>query len=174
MFPARESSPLNNFTIDTSGYYGASGVGVQTLASAVFPTANKVLYIPFRIPTPVKVLQLYVVNGGTVSGNVDIGIYSRDGTKIVSSGSTAQASINVRQLFNITDTLLGRGVFYLGLTLSNTTGTFSRSAIPLGVLQLMGCLTETTGGFGLPANATFGTYVDAYFPQCGLLAQSVM
>lgn len=174
MFPSRTGSAIHQFTIDAGGYFGPAGGTQLGLASAVFPTANKVLYIPIRIPSPIKILQLYTHNGATASGNVDIGIYAKDGTKIVSSGSTAQAGTSVDQLFNVTDTQLGRGLFYIGLTLSNTTGTFTRAAPSLATLKAIGLLTETPGSFGLPAAASFGAYVDAYFPMCGILAQSAM
>lgn len=174
MFPSRAGSAVHQFTIDTYGYYGATSGLVFAIASGAFPTANKVLYVPIRIPRPIIIQQLYTSNGATASGNIDVGVYSVDGTKIVSSGSVAQSGTNQKQLFNVTDTLIGRGVFYMGLTLSNTTGTFFRNAGALALLRTIGLLTETPGGFGLPANATFGAYVDAYYPICGILAQSSM
>lgn len=174
MFPSRAGSAVHQFTIGTYGYYSVTGGLTFAITSGAFPTANKVLYIPLRIPKPMIIQQLYTSNGATASGNVDIGVYSADGTKLVSSGSVAQSGINQKQLFNVTDTLIGRGVFYMGLTLSNTTGTFFRNAGSLALLQALGLLTETPGGFGLPANATFGAYIDAYYPICGILAQSVM
>lgn len=174
MFPSRAGSPAQLFTIDVAGYSGPSGAAVLAIASAAFPTANKVLYVPIRIPSPIKVLQLYSSNGATASGNIDIGVYSKDGTKIISSGSTAQSGVNARQLFDVTDTQLGRGLYYMGITMSNTTGTLFRAAPSLAVLMALGLLTQTPGSFGLPANASFGAYVDAYFPICGILAQSAM
>jgi hypothetical protein len=174
MFPSRQGSVTHQFEIDSFGLFGPVAGISNTYASAVFPTANKVLYIPIRIPSPVLIQQLYIINGAAVSGNVDMGVYSRDGTKLISSGSTAQAGVSVKQQFNVTDTLIGRGVYYLAVTLDNIVGTLTRAAPAIATLQSMGLLKETPGGFGLPANATFGTYADAYYPACGILAQSVM
>lgn len=146
-----------------------------TLASAAWPTAKKVFYLPFRVPSALLVQQLYVYNGAAVSGNVDVGIYTPGGTRLVSIGSTAQAGTNDQQLFDIADTLLAPGAYYLAVTLDNTTGTTFR-LVPLnvGVGRIVGALTETTVAFGLPATATFATVADTYYPACGLLARSAM
>jgi hypothetical protein len=56
---------------------------------------------------------MLVLNGATASGNMDVGIYDYAGTRLVSSGSTAQSGTSAFQDFDITDTLLGPGIFYL-------------------------------------------------------------
>lgn len=174
MFPSRASGAQHLFVIDVLGHYGAVPNTNISVASAVFPGANKVFYMPLRVPVPVLIRQLYCLNGSVVSGNVDVGLFTLDGTKIISSGSTAQAGTTTKQLFNVTDTLIGRGCYYLGITLSNTTGTFQRITTALAPMSAIGLLTETTGGFGLPAIATFSTLANAYMPLGGLLAQTVM
>src|SRR3972149_4026032 len=92
-------------------------------ASAVWPTANKALYVPFRIGKPVLVKKLFLINGATVSGNVDVGIYDAAGTRLISAGSTAQAGASALQQFDIADTLLGWGLFYMALAVRNVTAT---------------------------------------------------
>lgn len=175
MFPNRLGSVVPQFVIDVIGVFGCTLNNAASITSGVFPTANKVIYMPIRVPSSMLIQQLYCINGATVSGNVEVGLYTMDGTKIVSSGSVAQAATNVKQLFNITDTLIGRGAYYMAVTLDNTTGTFFR-AVPANAAMagLLGLLTETTGGFGLPATATFNAAADAYLPMAGLLAQSLM
>ena len=173
MFPASRSTTIAPvFTIDAVSNFGVIPNIALSNASATWPTANKILYIPFRLSEPITVQQLLLHNGAAVSGNVEMAIYSEDGTRIVTSGSTAQAGTTAIQLLNITDTLLGRGAFYFGVSLNNVTGELNRVAPVLGLCQMIGLLTETPGSFGLPAIATFSAYVDAYLPLCGLLAQS--
>ena len=165
----------HTYDISTLGMLGALPLTNGSFASGTFPTAKKVLYVPIRVPVPVLVDQLFVMNGSAVSGNVDVGIYTLAGTKIASSGSTTQAGATQKQLFNVTNFMLGRGVYYMGVSLDNTTGTLTRiSAISAAVLRAMGLLTETTGSFGLPATASLGSYADAYLPIMGVLARSVL
>lgn len=175
MFPARLGGPRHLFTVTTIGAFGAFPGASGTFNSVAFPTAKKVLYVPIRIPMPLLVTQLFTLNGATASGNIDVGLYTLDGTKLVSSGSTAQAGTTQKQLFNVTDFVLGRGTYYMAVSLDNTTGTITRvSIVNVFAIQAAGCLTETTGSFGLPATASFASYVDAMVPVAGLLAQSVM
>lgn len=166
--PTRTVSPVQLRTIGTGSLLAAMGGLLVTQTTGAWPAAKRVIYQPFRVPEVLTVRQLWIDNGGTVSGNVDVGIYTRDGVKLVASGSTAQAGINAPQLFDIADTQLGVGVFYLALTLDNATGVLTESALPTAVLQMLGIKTETTGSFGLPATATFGDPADAYLPYGGV------
>ena len=143
---------------------GAWGAGT---ASAVYPAANLAIYAPFRIAAPIVVTDLWCVNGATASGNVDIGIYDGAGNKIVSAGSTAQSGTSTIQTFNITDTLLGGGLFYLAIALDNTTGTFLRFAPSAPVGRIIG-LAQQASAFALPATATFATFAQTYLPNMGL------
>lgn len=138
--------------------------------SGAWPTANKAFYLPFVIPEPVIVTQLATWNGATASGNIDIGIYDSSGTRIVSAGSTAQSGTNTLQTFNITDTTLGRGAFYLGIAKNDTTGTIFRSATQTVLYRVWGIL-EQTSAFALPATATFAL-LSANFVPWGALVLS--
>ena len=155
--------------------FGAFNQNPGTFNGLAWPLAKRVLYVPIRIPIPILVKQLYIGNGNTVAGNFDVGVYSLDGTKIASSGSTAQSGTAQKQLVNVTDFLLGRGAFYMALTMDGTSGFIQRNSITsVPSISAAGCLMEVTGSFGLPATASFGTWVDAWVPIMGLLAQTVM
>jgi hypothetical protein len=142
-------------------------------ASAVWPLAKEILYLPFRLPFPVLVKQLFVANGGTASGNLDLGIYSIAGTKLVNKGSTLQAGTTAIQLLDITDTQLGQGTFYFAITMDGTTGTTRRNLpASIQVSEALGILKETPGAFGLSATATFAACDTNYLPHCGLVIAS--
>jgi hypothetical protein len=96
---------------------GATGLG-----SATFVAANRAIFQPFRVAEPCVIKQLYVHNGATASGNIDVGVYSMDGTQLVSTGSTAQSGTSNLQVFDVTDTLIGRGAYYVAVAMDNTTG----------------------------------------------------
>lgn len=142
--------------------------------SATWPAANRAIFVPFRTAVPILVRQLFNCNGATASGNIDVGIYDRVGTRLVSAGSTAQAGTSVLQVFNVTDTLIGPGQFYFAVALDNTTGTITRQAPP-NVLQTRALgLVQMASAFPLPATATFATVANVHIPLCGLTTKTVV
>ena len=144
-----------------------------TVANAVWPAANLAIYIPFRVSAPVLVTQMFTTNGSTVAGNVDIGIYDVAGTRLVSSGATAQSGTSALQAYDITDTLLAPGQFYLACSLSDGTATIARVATSAQFLRAFGCAQEASA-HPLPATATFATMAQAYLPIIGLTTESVV
>ena len=128
---------------------------VAARTTGAWPTANKAILIPFRLNTFERIVSLSILNGGTVSGNWDGGIYNSDGVRIVSSGSTAQSGANATQNFTLTSTLLAPGHYYAAFAANNTTGTLGYYATGLGalVLRCLG-LKEVTSSFPLPATLT--------------------
>lgn len=168
----RGIAPLR--TIDTFSLYGTTASYGTAPTSAAFPTANKIFYSPIRTPCPLVIAQLYAHNGAAVSGNIEVGLYSADGRRLVTSGSVAQAGTSIAQTFDIADTLIGEDVFYLAVSLDNTTGTLFRTAYAVGLCQAAGMLTETTVSFGLPAIATWSAIADAYAPRMGVSMAAVL
>ena len=152
---------------------GQGGTTLPNAVSTAYPTANQALYVPFCLTRPIIVAQLFWVNGATVSGNVDAGIYSVDGVLLVSTGSTAQAGTSVSQVVDITDTQLGTGLFYLAIAVDNTTATLIRgTAGSVARCAAMGCANQGSA-FPLPAPATFATIASNYIPVFGLTTRSV-
>lgn len=104
----------------------ASGSGgtLGSAASAAWQTANSAIYIPFTLTDFAIVYQLLYWVGATSSGNIDVGIYSDGGVRLVAAGSTAMSgTVNTIQEVNITDTALGPGTYILAAAVDNTTGT---------------------------------------------------
>jgi hypothetical protein len=174
-------SPLNLPTpnhVVTTTFGSTSSIGGiwwsnTTPNSTTYPTANLAIYMPFRLPTPTLIAQLFCSNGTAVSGNVDVGIYDEAGTRLVSSGSTAQAGTSTNQAFNITDMTIGPGLFYLAVAMDNTTGTlFATTASALN-LKFMGFAQEASA-FPLPATATFATNAGTFMPIIGFTSRSVL
>lgn len=168
MWPLRSGSGAPTFVIDTFGQHGTVPNISISYASGTWPTAFKILYIPFRVPFALTILELYISNGGVVSGNFDIGIYTLDGVLLVNTGSIVQTTISVVQAVAITNTVIGPGAFYLGLQMSSVTATLTRGAPLIQQVQAYGVLMQTAGALGLPAVATFATPVDAFLPSIGL------
>jgi len=119
-----------------------------------WPVANRAFYVPVRITSPFTVDRVFWINGSVVGGNVDVGIYSFDGTRLISSGAIVQSGINVIQISNVANTLIGPGLYYLAVSLSSTTGRLSKSVPTQYQAVGLGMLEQDTAN-PLPAVATF-------------------
>jgi hypothetical protein len=164
---------IHPFGLNSLG--GNSGGSLSGVASTVWPATNRIILVPFRIATPMLIVKMWFYNGGTASGNLDVGIYSVDGTKIVSAGSTAQTGTSTIQTIDTTDTMIGPGLFYIASVMDNTTGT-NRAVIPnqLGFLATMGMATAVTDAFPLPATIAFLTITNVFVPSAGLSTRTTV
>lgn len=161
--------------IDVFSFYGIASPNGLSFTNTAYPTANKIFYCPIRLPDAAVAKQMFCINGtGGVSGNLEMGIYSADGRRIVTTGSVAQSGSGATQVADITDTPLGAGLYYAAFALDNTTGTLLRSSLSAEIHRAMGVLMEAAGAFGLPAVATWTMPVDAYVPRYGVAFGEVL
>lgn len=165
--------PLPNLL--SAGIYGAGGGQSRGGgASAAWPVANSAIFVPIRLPKKRTVQAFGFFNGGTLSGNLDVGVYTLGGKRLVSIGSTAQAGANVVQKVTLgTPFVLPAGAYYLAMALDNATGTNFRSAPAAGLeyLKQIG-LCEMAAAFPLPATATLAALTSNYEPCGGLFFRS--
>lgn len=139
-----------------------------TSSDAAWPSANLAIFCPLTLFSETLITNFGVVNGGTVSGNIDVGIYSKDGVRLCSSGSTAQGSTFSWQVLNTADVQLGTGLFYIAMAVDNTTSVFSRFTMAsASFFKVMG-FAEMASAFPLPATATFASVSNAYWPGVSL------
>lgn len=143
---------------------------VSSAASAAYPSANRAHYAPFIVHGAILVQTLFWYNGATVSGNVDIGLYSIDGTRLVSTGSTVQSGTSVAQSVAVTSFILPPGAYFFAISCDNTTATFMRSNAGAQISRLLGLALQNTA-FPLPATATFAA-TGGYSPVMGLSTRS--
>jgi hypothetical protein len=130
-------------------------------ASAAWPTANLAFYYGVVVLRPLTIYQIGTSNGATASGNVDVGIYDFAGNRLVSSGSTAQSGTSVGQVFDITDTVLTPGNYFLAMAVDNITATFFRVSPSTEQLRCNGVYQQASA-FPLPSTATFATPTAGY------------
>ena len=67
----------------------------STIQAAVitWPVANTAFYVPVSLPFPYQVRRVFWVNGSTITSvSMDFGIYNATGTRLYSTGSTAQSA----------------------------------------------------------------------------------
>ena len=154
--------------------YGSTCNHQSTNVSSVWPTADLAIFVPVVLEGPTVIAQLYCVNGTVVAGNVDVGIYSVDGTRLASAGSTAQAGTSASQRFNITDIRLDAGLYYMALALSDAaTATINGMTLASAELGRVVGFAQMATAFPLPAVATFASYTKLVVPTFGFLGAAV-
>jgi len=135
-----------------------------TNASTAWPSASRAMYIPVACPGPFTIRKFTCHNGGAVSGNVDLGIYTSEGQLIISTGGTAQSGTGTQQVIDVTDTLIPPGWYYLAMVIDNGTGTNQRVASSAFAKRFHGCRQQASA-YPLPSTATFADAADAYWPS---------
>jgi len=139
-------------------------------AAAVWPAANRTIYVPVTPHVPLLVKRMFVLNGGVVGTNtITVALYSSDSnalpaSRLVTANATS-AGANACQYFDITDTTLAAGVlYYMAVALNGTTATVFR--VQDGTTN--GAYTKFTEDTVCPATATPVVSATSYLPIFGL------
>ena len=165
---------IHPFSLESMGLdFSAIGTQMDDAVSAVWPAANRALFFPFVLPSAITATLMFVYNGATASGNIDVGIYDANQVLRVSSGSTAQAGTTALQTFNITDTVLVPGLYYLAIAKDDITGTTFRVA-PGARSQALSGGNQQASAFALPSTATMVQSATSYVPLFGLSVKTVV
>jgi hypothetical protein len=115
-----------------------------------------------------------------LSGNWDLGVFQwASGKKVWSIGGRAQSSgtINTVEVISINagaGVRLEPGLYYLGIAMDNTTGTFFRLSLSSAQVPGGGGAAQQASAYPLPDPLTPAAMASAYIPICGLARRSVM
>lgn len=162
------------FSLESIGAQLRSHLGISSSASAVWPTANLAIFVPFQLYQIATFVKMAVLIGATNGNNIDVGIFDREGNRLVSIGSTAQGSTNAVQTFDITDTTLLPGTYYLATACNGTTGAISRFA-PTGAGFCASCgMLQAASAFPLPASVTYAACGQEYIPYVMATVRTVI
>ena len=147
---------------------------VSGTAASTWPSACLAIFIPFSVERPTTITQMFTDNSASFSGNIDVGIYDAGGSLLVSSGSVSQSASAI-QTFNITDTTLNPGLYYLAAVQDVACGGMSRAAgaTASGVIRALG-VVQMASAYPLPATATFASAGVAYIPIVCATQRSVI
>lgn len=161
------SHTINNL----SPYSSCVQIGMVSTAYT-HPANDLAIYCPVRFHERVVVRRL-MATIQVPSGNVDIGIYSAGGIRLVSTGTTAAAS---DLTVDVTDTVVGPGLFYLAFTADNTTVSYVGPGLAAPILCAYGVLTQQLGaGAALPATATWAVnQTNMYAPGLAAVVSAVI
>lgn len=172
-FPYRHA-PQNAVTLSTE-HAQSMGLtirsGCATAPASAASPANRAYYIPFVVYKPFTVKQMWTFNGATASGNLDVGVYDSNGTRLVSNGAAAQSGTSTLQVFNITDITIQAGQYYMAVSNSSATATYFRYSMT--VTQQTGMLIQDTA-HPLPATATFAAAITTVIPIIGLTGSTTL
>lgn len=141
------------------------GLVPMTTTGSAWPVANLALYLPILVRTPVTAFQLGWLNAATVSGNVDAGIYDRNGNRLVSAGSTAMSGSSAIQLVDTADTTLPPDLYYLAMACDNTTATFARASLSGAAAWRTSGVAQQASAFPLPSTAAFAAMAQTVVPD---------
>ena len=150
-----------------------AAAGLAAPVSAVVNAADRAIYIPMLVTEDITVTKLWCYNGATVSGNVNMALYTSAFAQVANSeiGSTAQAGTNAIQEFDITNVALAAGLYYVALVINNGTGTFFRYLSTAAHNKAWGMLQEAAV-FDLPATATPVVPTQTGIPICGIATRT--
>lgn len=150
--------------------FGLESVSVQNRVLSGTPSgtinwvgANVGLFVPIVLRRPILAKRMIILNGSTVNGNIDAGIYTRDGAKIVSTGAVTHTGASAIQFIDITDTYLSPGMYYMAVSCSSGTTRVRRINLSVARQQSMGVL-QASSAHVLPATVTFISPTTAQIP----------
>jgi hypothetical protein len=137
-----------------------------------WPTANLALFVPFTLLEPITVKAFMWYNYAP-SGNVDAGVYDKDGNLLGSIGGIAGSGNNQIQSSAVTNFSCGPGLFYMTLVWDNTTVTMFQATSFTGGATALG-LYQMASAYPLPAVATFATCVTERVPVMALTTRTLI
>jgi hypothetical protein len=170
-WPETPVLPLTVWTGDARHGLAAAIRAMVTSAafgSTAWGTANLAIFTPIMLPYKYPMKNMFVYNFATVAGNVDIGIYSSEGTLVASAGgNVAMAGASTMQFFAV-DKVLDPDLYYIGFVSSSTTATFGAAAAGTATRErYLGLLQQSLASTVLPASLTEATVGQARIPQVG-------
>jgi hypothetical protein len=129
---------------------------------------NTSWYWPIFVPEPCIITKLWWQNGSGLSGTIDVGVYTEEGKRIISTGATSQTTPATIQSVDIADTALPAGLLYFALGASAGTAAF------ILWLAAGGDNFFSHGGkreftYPLPATVAWHSYNGAPLPKFGAL-----
>lgn len=175
VFPKNRGLPDGMIIASTLGSMSMGSIplrGSILNAGSAWPSANLAIYIPFRV-TRAFTFNSIAICIGSAAGNLDAGVYNADGTKIVSTGSTAVGA-NVNTI-SVTSTTLGPGLYYFALACSSTSCqpmcyAFTSTA-KAGIIRALG-VSQQASALPLPATMTPAANTGSIIPVMGITNRS--
>jgi hypothetical protein len=170
-FPGNPVTPLHigTYSRESVGRVIGKFAGAAAPVSASWQTANLAYIVPLQLSWPYPLVRFWWGNG-SAAGNMDVGIYTRGGARIASTGATAQTpASNLQYAAPSSGTiLLDPGSYLLAISNNGTTnrgwGTANVSVVEGRILGLY----SMASAHALPASLTLAIPATAFLPFFGI------
>ena len=131
---------------------------------------NRVIYVPLLLTHPFSLVRFWWANGTTLSGQIEVGLYSASGTRLATTGSIGGGVAAGTQSAAPTagTIVLAPGFYRLAVTVNQINRRLLKFSSTVQNFRKLNVYEELTGGFGLPATATLGTNLSAWVPVFGI------
>lgn len=143
------------------------GQSINNLASSTWPTANRAYVFPFHLNEVMKLAAMSVMVGTVSAGHVDLGVYSLNLKRIISTGSVVTAAANTVHNSALSQ-VLPPGDYYAAMACDSTTATFLRLSPGIFQQMTMGSY-QMASAFVLPATFVAARISSAYIPAFNLI-----
>lgn len=133
-----------------------------TWGRAAWPSANRGIYLPCRLPFDAYLTGMSVDCSST-TGTLDLGLFADDNTKIATRGATTN-TIGIATWTLTNGIWMRAGSFYtVAMSVSSTTPQYSRMALTAVNMRAIGFAQEASVAT-LPATITPAVVASAYVP----------
>ncbi len=164
-FPARPF--IGNWPISNISTQNAGGIpNIASVSAVAWTLANRAVFVPVRIPSAIVARQ-FIVPIGAASGNIDVGLYTPDGVRLISTGSVVSTA--GAMFIDFANTKVGPGLFYFALSCNNTTITIHGHALITAPRAEMYGAAQMDTAFPLPATATLATPTFINLPTVAMI-----
>jgi hypothetical protein len=171
-FPGLALTPLHisssSLYVGGTAYRSVANAG-SSYGSTAWPTANTGYFMPMVIPWQYKLVRFFWGNGSAAS-NMDVGIYTRGGVRLASTGAVAQTPASDLQYAAPAGgiVLLDPGEYFLAISNSGTTNRgYATAGMTATEARLQGAY-QMASAHALPATATFADWSSSFWPLCGI------
>jgi len=139
-------------------------------ASGTYPSANLAIYVPFYLPWPYTLQGGGWVNGSSVTGTADFGVYSAAGARLISTGSVSRSGASAPQLIDFSGTIvLPPGLYYMAMSASSGAANtnWQNASVTSATGKMLGILQQATA-HPLPATMSPAAWASTGYPLMGL------
>lgn len=149
------TSPMS-LLIDTDATWGGGSC-----------VANQAYYIPFYADHTITLTQFWwVTSTGASTTNVDVGIYDRTGTRLISTGAVSRGTEQALNTSNVSDTIIVPGHYYMAFSTSGTQNFVVAGSINGSRARESGFAIQASA-HPLPATFTLATFTTQVVPHFG-------
>lgn len=167
-------------TISPTSWEAGAGPGAMGPANGntTWPTTNMAIAYPIFLTSEFPLLFFWWVNGATVNGNTDVGVYTAEETptKLASTGSKVNTGTHTCQSAAPSAAItLTPGMYYLVMVTDSATQTFYRSNNNTQqLLQAWGYFRQASANVPLPATLTpAAVNFSSYAPWFGIASVAI-